>query len=147
MALSLIHLIILTALFCTAAVSSAFLARLIGIPDGGILAAIAISSGLVVILGFAWPVFRRLQLRPIGLPDCPRCKRVPPVYRISGTWPHFIMTCTVCEQPLEAWMCRKLPTGHTPSTIPTFYLRWPEFWGSWRCLPLDSADETRNDHT
>ncbi len=89
--------------------------------------------GLIVVLFGTWPILRSMRARPLCLPECPHCARLPSGYfRPGGSeWPRIVLVCVDCERPMEAWMSRSVEASRRSSEMPSLRLRWPEFVGWW----------------
>jgi len=131
MKLSLIDLVVIVGLFV---VGSLTVSALLPLAHATHTTAFAFTllGGVVAVLWLTWPIFRHFHFRPLCLPVCPNCRRIPEAYGVAyARWPSAILVCTKCETPLEIWMTRT-PGKGVSTKMPSFYLLWPEFFGLWR---------------
>lgn len=133
MRLTLIDLFINQALIAAAVLSSAPLARALGLD--GALAIVAVGCVLIPAvwtLGASF-IYQRLHIFPLVAPVCPHCNARPSEYTLTGApdWPRFNLRCGACERETEVVTDRRA-TAVTPGGLPLLQLQWPEFLGRWR---------------
>lgn len=141
MALSLIDLFIILGLASLGAFAADAVLCLSHVIPNAWHMTVTLVSGIVAILLLASPIYQRFHFRPLCLPPCPRCHKIPEAYHlVDGKWPRFMLACAECEEPVEIWMCRGISPAETSTGTPSFCLRWPKFIGWWRHIPQQSAD-------
>lgn len=136
MAPTLRHAVVFSVLFVLGHAMGVAAGRVVLVPLGvlplGGVFVVAFAGGCLGVLLFAWPVMRRLHCRPLMLPKCPYCRRLPRSYQASGReWPRVVLVCADCGRPTEIWMARAVDAARRARGMPSLRLRWPEFIGRW----------------
>ena len=128
---TLIHAMILSILYLGGSGVAWGVSRLGGMSPKDAVA-ICGAGGILAILVETWPILRHMRWRPLCLPQCSHCGRLPSGYRASGVeWPRVVFVCLDCEKPTETWMIRSVDTSRRSKEMPSLRLRWPEFIGWW----------------
>lgn len=131
MFLSLFNLLIFGMLAAGGAVIVGAIAKSAGIPPYFVyvLAFFGASSSVLLL---SWPLYRMFQFRPLCMPPCPRCHKIPMYRIIGGSWPQSVLQCVECNGNVEVWFCRHIDPAMAAIEMASFCLRWPEFVGWWR---------------
>ena len=135
MRLTLIDLLLFEALATFGAVIGCGLARLINLPHHphhfSFLFGVLGMGGAVLML--SGPIYQRFHFRPLWLPPCPHCHKIPDAYHVvDGVWPWYVIACAQCGERVEVWMCRRVDPAAASVQIVSYCLRWPEAIGWWR---------------
>ena len=138
MAITGINLLLLIVLYTGGSLVGGTVASFIlGYPS----ATLSLLGGAVAVLGLSWPIYKHFRFRPLCLPRCHHCHRMPETYGVAyAEWPLVVVICTACNAPTELWMTRTVNINAVSTETPSFYLRWPEFIGLWRRVHQTTDD-------
>ena len=131
--MSLVDLLINQVLVVIGVLSSAPLARALGLREAWAIAVVGFVVTSVLWTVGASLIYQRLQFFPLLAPVCPHCGKQPTEYGIAGAphWPRFRLRCGKCEQEIEVITDRALKVV-SEGPLPCLQLQWPEFLGRWR---------------
>ncbi len=100
----------------------------------------------VFAIELCWWIARRFKIPPLMAlaGPCPACSTRPPGWWFDGHDAGVLkLRCGACEQPVELWLLRKPPVERVSASVPSFALRWPEYFGVWRKLPAARTNQER----
>jgi hypothetical protein len=139
--MSLVQVSIVMAVSTLFGIAFAFIAEIHGL-NVWWKAAVLMTAGVLAI-ELCWRIALRFKIPPLMAlaGPCPACGTRPPGWWCDGHDAGVLkLRCGACEQPVELWLLRKPPVGRVSASVPSFALRWPEYFGVWRRLAAAPAD-------